>query len=84
LGWTLEERKGPQVPAAKDLINRLLVQQGTEAPVLEMMAPALEAVHTLEEKFDALVAKVEELDKRLGEAEAQLAQIAAEQDQTQR
>jgi hypothetical protein len=77
-GWPLEERKRPEVPAAEDLINRL-VQEGTEA-----MAPALEAVHTLEEKFDALVAKVEELDKRLGEAEAQLAQIAAEQDQTQR
>ncbi len=69
--------------AAEDLSNRL-VQEGTEAPVLEMMAPALEAVHTLEEMSSALVAKVDELDKRLGEAEAQLAQIAAEQDQTQR
>ena len=67
------------MPAAEDLINRL-VHEGTGA-----VAPALEAVHTLEEKFNALVAKVEELDKRLGEAEARLAQIAGEQeDQNQR
>jgi hypothetical protein len=71
------------VPAAEDLSNRL-VQEGTEIPVLEIMAPALDAVHTLEEKFDALIAKVEELDKRLGEAEARLAQIGCEQDQNRR
>jgi hypothetical protein len=71
------------MPATEDLINRI-VQEGTEDPVREMMAPAHEAVRTLEEKFDALVAKVEELDKRLGEAEARLAQIAGEQDQNRR
>ena len=71
------------MPAAEDLSNRL-VQEGTEAPVLEIMARAFEAVRTLEEKSDALVVKVEELDERLGEAEARLAQIGGEQDQNRR
>jgi hypothetical protein len=35
---SLKERNRPQVPAAEDLINRL-DQQGTEVPVLEIMAP---------------------------------------------
>ncbi len=75
-------RKRLQVPAAEDLSNRL-VQEGTEAPGLEIMAPTLEAVHTLEVKFNALVAKVDELDNRLSEAEARLAQVGGEQDQNE-
>jgi hypothetical protein len=48
---SLKERNRPQVPAAEDLINRL-DQQGTEVPVLEIMAPRAKRC-TLEEKFDA-------------------------------
>jgi hypothetical protein len=71
------------MPAAEDLSNRL-DQEGTEPPVLEMMVRAFEAVRTLEEKSDAFVVKLEELDERLGEAEARLAQFGGEQDQNRR
>ena len=42
--------------------------------------PALESLGALEDMVDALVAKVDYLDKRLGKAEARLEEIAAEQD----
>ena len=42
--------------------------------------PALESLGALEDMVDALVAKVDYLDKRLGKAEVRLEEIAAEQD----
>jgi hypothetical protein len=44
------------------------------------VVPALEALDALEDMVDALVAKVESLDRRIGKAETRLEEIVAEQD----
>jgi len=44
------------------------------------VVPALEALDALEEMVDALNAKVDYLDGRIGKAEALLEEIVAEQD----
>jgi hypothetical protein len=53
--------------------NNRLNQDGEVLPVLESLG-------ALEEMVDALVAKVDYLDGRLGKAEARLEEITAEQD----
>ena len=51
-------------------------QQHDEDEVL----PALEALGTLEDMVDALVTKIDVLDRRISKVEVQLEEIVAEQD----
>jgi hypothetical protein len=45
-----------------------------------LVVPTLEALDAVEDMVNALDAKVDYLDRRIGEAEARLEEIAAEQD----
>ena len=60
-------------------INRL-IRDGEVVPELEALSIVLKVVGALEEGLDALVAKVDELDRRLCEAESCLEKIAAGRD----
>jgi uncharacterized protein YhaN len=58
-------------------INRL-IRDGVMVPELEALSVALKVVGALEERLNAQVAKVDELDRRLGEVESRLEKIAAQ------